>query len=258
MIVQQDDVIQPQSACAIVENETGQIRGMIGGRGINGSLLYNRANNPRQTGSSIKPLSVYSTALQKGYENALSGEGTVFTAAYVLDDAPSGTGGRLWPENVYRGYRGLTYLRDAVERSVNACAVNLYYQLDPLDIFANLENMGITSLIREGDVNDLNPAALALGGQSNGVSPLEMASAYSTFGNYGVHIEKSCYTKVENRRGDVILDKTPKQTKVYDASVASLMLDIMRTNVLNGLGRPARLNSQPSAGKTGTTSGSAE
>ena len=60
MIVQKPVVIQPQSATAIVENETGYIRGMIGGRGITGSLLFNRANNPRQTGSSIKPLSVYS------------------------------------------------------------------------------------------------------------------------------------------------------------------------------------------------------
>ncbi len=257
-IVMKTPIIQPQSACAIVENKTGYLRGMIGGRGIKGSLLFNRAANPRQTGSSIKPLTVYSTALQLGYENSQLPEsddrGPIFTAAYPIDDAPGATGGRVWPKNVYAGYTGITYLRDAVERSVNACAVNLYRQLDPMMLIANLESMGVTSIVKSGSVSDLGPAALALGGFTKGISPLEMASAYTTFGNYGVHVECSCYTKVINRRGDVILEKKPESTKVFDEAPASLMLDILRTNVLNGGGKNAKLKSQPSAGKTGTTS----
>ena len=257
-IVMKKAIIQPQSAAAIVENKTGYLRGLIGGRGISGSLLFNRAINPRQTGSSIKPLTVYSTALQQGYENSLLPEeertGPIYTAAYPIDDAPGATGGRVWPKNVYANYTGITYLRDAVERSVNACAVNLYRQLDPMAIIANLDSMGITTIVKSGNVNDLNPAALALGGLSKGISPLEMASAYTTFANYGVHVECSCYTKVVNRRGDVILEKKPESTKVFDEAPASLMLDILRTNVLNGGGKNAKLKSQPSAGKTGTTS----
>ncbi len=83
-------VIQPQSAMTILDYRTGYLVGMIGGRNISGKLLYNRATSTRQPGSSIKPLAVYSTALQVGYEN-----GGPFTAAYPIDDCPIKYGNAL-------------------------------------------------------------------------------------------------------------------------------------------------------------------
>ncbi|MBQ3931192.1 MAG: transglycosylase domain-containing protein [Firmicutes bacterium] len=246
-------VIQPQSAMTVIENSTGYVRGMIGGREIKGSLLFNRATAPRQTGSSIKPIAVYGPAIQKGYENSITGEGTIFTAAYAIDDAPTVRRGWFWPVNYSGQYTGIITLRDAVEGSVNTCAVNLFNQLDPLYCIEMLEKEGVTSLVKSGNENDINPGALALGGQTNGISPLDMTSAFSTFANYGEHIEATCFTKITNRRGDVIIDNTPEVTRVYDESVASLMINILRGVVTSGTGYKARLNSQPTAGKTGTT-----
>ena len=244
-------IIEPQSAMVIIQHGNGHIVSMIGGRGIEGRRLFNRATSPRQPGSSIKPLAVYSSALQAGVD----GLGN-FTVAMPIDDIPIAQGGKLWPKNWYVGYRGFQNMRYAVEQSTNTCAVNLFLQLDTNMVVQNLQNMGITSIVTTGASNDLNAAALALGGMTRGISPLEMAGAYSTFGNYGTYIEPVCYTTVTNRRGDVILSADPITHKVYDEAVASLMLDILRTTVTNGLSSNAKLSSQPSVGKTGTTSDS--
>ena len=247
--VLQQRVMQPQSAMVVFDYTNGHIVGMVGGRGIEGKLLYNRATSPRQPGSSMKPLAVYSVALEAGFE----GLGN-FTAATPLDDAPMSYGGSPWPKNWYTGYKGMTNLRNAVEQSINACAVSLFMQLDPYMSVEFLQNMGITTLVTSGNVNDINASALALGGMTKGVSPLEMTAAYGTFGNYGVYNSPISYTTVTNKKGDVILSNQTESTDVMDESVASLMLDILHTTVTRGLGSGAKLKSQPSAGKTGTTS----
>ncbi len=244
-------VRQPQSAMVIMDYKTGYIKGMVGGRDIEGKLLYNRATSTRQPGSSIKPLAVYSLALQMGFEGTPG-----FTAAMPIDDAPILRGGAAWPKNWYAGYTGITNLRHAVEQSINACAVNLYMQIgDPQRSIDQLRKMGITSVVseNEGPVNDANASALALGGMTRGISPLEMTAAYGTFGNYGTYTEPICYTTVTTKNGDIVLSKEPSHVEVLDESVASLMTDILRTVVTNGLGSGAKLSSQPSAGKTGTT-----
>lgn len=255
-------IIQPQSAMVIVDNATGQMRGMVGGRGISGKLLFNRATATRQPGSSIKPLALYSTALQVGYDAVKPAEdGTevertsnVFTAATPLDNIPMCAEGELWPGNVDLAYHGITSLRKAVEKSVNGCAVNLYNQLNPKRCIENVQNLGITSLVLDAVDTDENPSSLALGGMLKGVSPFEMAGAYATFGNYGLHNDVTCYTTVTNRKGDIILKADSHPVQVLDEEVASLMLDILRTTVEYGGAASAKLNSQPAAGKTGTTS----
>lgn len=244
-----DRVRQPQSAMVIMDYNSGAIVGMIGGRDIKGKRLYNRAISVRQPGSSIKPISLYATALQAGAD----GLGN-FTAAMPLDDRPISQGGEPWPKNWYEGYTGMTNLRRAVEQSINACAVNLYMQLDPYLCVETLQKMGVSTLVTSGNVNDINASSLALGGMTKGISPLEMAAAYGTFGNYGTYREPISYTSVTNSSGDVILRKSARTTEVLDEAVSSIMLDIMRTTVTSGLASGARLKSQPVAGKTGTTS----
>jgi penicillin-binding protein 1A len=242
-------IVQPQSAMVIMDYETGQMKALIGGRSIQGRMLFNRATSARQPGSSIKPLSVYSVALQ----SAVDGTGD-WTAASPIDDAPIKYGGAAWPKNWYAGYTGINTLRRAVEQSINACAVNLWMQLDPQMSVDFLTNMGVTTLVEYGEVNDINAAALALGGMTKGISALEMTAAYGTFGNGGTYIEPICYTTVTNRNGDILLEKTPISHKVMDESVASLMTNILETTVNNGIAGAAKIAAQPVAGKTGTTS----
>lgn len=242
-------VVQPQSAMVIIDHRTGQMKAMIGGRSIQGQKLFNRATAARQPGSSIKPLSVYSVALQSGVDG--TGE---WTAASPIDDIPMKSGGMAWPKNWYSGYTGINTLRRAVEQSINACAVNLWTQLDPQMSVAFLKNMGVTTVVEQGEVNDVNAAALALGGMTKGISPLEMTGAYGTLGNGGTYIEPVCYTTVTNRNGDTVLSKTPLTHFVMDGSVASLMTHILQTTVTNGIAGAAKIAAQPVAGKTGTTS----
>lgn len=242
-------VMQPQSAMVITDVKTGQVLGMIGGRGIEGKLLYNRALSPRQPGSSMKPISVYAGALQAGKD----GLGN-FTVAMPLDDRPISQGGKPWPKNWYAGYTGMTNFRHAVEQSINCCAVQLYMQLDPDTLIYNLQNMGITSIVADGSVNDKNASALALGGMAKGISPLEMTAAYGTLANYGTYISPTVYTKITTKSGDIVLENTPVTHRVFDEDVASLMVDVLRSTVTNGLASAANIKSQPAAGKTGTTS----
>lgn len=242
-------IMQPQSAMVIMDHRTGHIKALTGGRGLEGRMLYNRATAARQPGSAIKPLSVYSVALQ----STVDGTGH-WTTTSPIDDAPMKYGGNAWPKNWYAGYTGINSLRRAVEQSINACAVSLWMQLDPQMSVDFLTNMGVTSLVEYGAVNDVNAAALALGGMTKGISPLEMAGAFGTFGNHGTYIEPICYTRVTNKNGDVLLSKAPITHEVMREDVASLMTNILESTVTNGLGSGARIAAQPVAGKTGTTS----
>lgn len=259
-------VVQPQSAIVIMDYKTGGVKAMVGGRNTSGKMLHNRATSPRQPGSSIKPLAVYSSALQSSYNAATKGEtmslsnsdgsnwGGYITAGSVINDAPMTVNGKTWPKNWYSGYRGRMTLRTAVEQSVNVCAVKTYQQMGPEFPASQLKKMGVTTVVEDGNANDMNPAALALGGMTEGISPLEMAAAYGIFPNSGQYTEPVAYTKITNSNDEVIFDKVPNTEAVLDEGVAYIMTSILRSVVTNGLGKTASFSSQPVAGKTGTTS----
>ena len=257
---------QPQGAMVIMENGTGEVKAMIGGRETKGKQLFNRATNPRQPGSSIKPIGAYGPALQMSYEYHKDGKtmrldtsegsdwGKYITAGSVINDAAMRYGGRTWPKNWYAGYRGDMTLRTAVQQSVNVCAVKVYQQIGPDYSSSMLKKVGVTTVDDEGEVNDLNPAALALGGMTSGISPLEMAAAYATFPNGGVYNEPIAYTKVLDSDDEVIMEKKAEGKQVYDPGVAWIMTDILRTTVTSGIATGANIGVQPVGGKTGTTS----
>lgn len=261
-------VRQPQAAMAIIENESGAIKGMMGGRGATGRQLFNRATSTRQPGSNIKPIGVYGPALQMSYEYAQEGKdmtldtsegsswGDYITAGSQINDKAMTYGGKQWPKNWYPGFKGRMSLRKSVEQSVNVNAVKTYLQIGADYSATMLKKVGITSLDEEGSVNDLNPAALALGGMTSGISPLEMTAAYEVFVNGGVYKEPIAYTKVVNSNNQVRLENKSKETEVYDEGVAWIMTDILKTVVTHGLGSAAQISGQPVGGKTGTTSDS--
>lgn len=242
------ETIQPQSAMVVTDYTNGQIKVMVGGRSLSGRLLYNRSTNPRQPGSSIKPIAVYGPAIQSGKD-----KGTGWTAGSTIEDAENIENGRVWPKNSYSGYKGWVTLRTCVEQSINVCSVKLLKSIGIDYSLSFLKKNGITSIVESGNVNDMNLAALALGGMTNGISPLEMASAYGTFPNGGVYVEPCSYTKVTDSKGNVILEKEPETETVFDEGVAFIMTDILRTTVTHGIAGRAAIGTQPVGGKTGTT-----
>lgn len=262
------NVRQPQAAAVIIENKTGEVKGMMGGRGATGKQLYNRAVNPRQPGSSIKPIAVYGPALQMSYEyleadKSLSLDtsdgsdwGDYITAGSIVNDSMTKDGnGKTWPLNDDHSYHGPQTVREALQQSLNVCSYKIYQQIERnegadycLDM---LKKVGITTL---DDESDANPAAISLGGLTQGLTPLEEAAAYETFVNGGVYKTPIFYTKVLDSNGDILFEKKTEETQVYDPGVAWIMTDVLRTVVTNGIGSNASLSSQPSAGKTGTTS----
>lgn len=256
-------VIQPQSAMVIFDYHTGGIKAMVGGRNIEGRLLFNRATSPRQPGSSIKPMGVYGPALQSGIDKANSGVvniasegnsyGALWTAASVIDDAPLTVQGKVWPKNWYAGYRGLHTVRQSLEQSVNVNAVKVFSDIGVQNSLSFLKKCGVTSIVETGSVNDMNAAALALGGMTHGISPLEMVAGYGSFAAQGNYTEPIAYTKITNKRGEAILEKTAEKTKIMDEGVAFIIQDMLRSVVTSGIGGSAAIGSQPVAGKTGTT-----
>ncbi len=242
------ETIQPQGAMVVTDITTGQIKVMVGGRSLKGRLLYNRADNPRQPGSSIKPIGVYGPALQSGVDLD-----TGWTAGSTIEDKPNYVNGKLWPKNSNNKYDGWITLRTCVEQSKNVPSVNLVNDIGYDYSIDFLKKNGVTTVVEDGDTNDKNPAALALGGMSKGISPIEMASAYATFPNQGVHVEPTTYTKVTDSQGNVLLESQPEETRVFDESVAFIMTDILRTTVTNGIAGRAAIGVAPVGGKTGTT-----
>ncbi len=252
-----EKVIQPQSAMVIIDYKTGSIKAMAGGRSLSGKLLFNRATGTRQPGSAIKPMGVYAPALQRSVDmvnnSAVNAETTMWTAASIIDDAPLVLNNKLWPKNWYSGYRGLHTLRRSVEQSVNVNAVKVFNDIGAPTSLAFLKKLGVTSVVESGSINDMNPAALALGGMTNGISPLQMAAGYGTFANQGFYIKPVTYSTVTNKRGEILLENTSAKEQVMDRGVAFIMTDILRTTVSNGIAKAASIGSHAVAGKTGTT-----
>ena len=263
---------EPQAAMVVTEVGTGRIRAMVGGRNTSGQMLFNRATSPRQPGSSIKPLAVYSAALQKSEDYAKRGMpfpfvdygidkqgirrwGSYITAGSVVTDERLKINNEVWPLNFSRKFSGYRTFRTALQQSINTCAVKIQLQVGPDYSMEMLKKFGISTVADDASVptNDLNPAALALGAMTYGTTPLDMALAYATFPNGGVRTSGTSYTKVVNSKGKLLLQKETEKTKVLDEGVAFIMRDCLESVVSRGIARSASIYGTQVGGKTGTT-----
>lgn len=256
-VISQKGTIQPQSSMVIIDYRTGELKAIVGGRNITGQKIYNRAINPRQPGSAIKPIGVFLPAI----------DSREYTAASVIDDVPTYLGSKpsaRWPLNwyerssVYEKYWGLQTLRRGIEFSGNVVTVKLANELGIARCYEFLKRFGFTTMVDSGRYNDQTLSSVALGGMTRGLTPLELTAAYGAMANGGVMNETITYTKVVDNQGNEILVNIPEKTKVSDPQSAFIVQDMMRTGVSSGLSNKAAIRSGnkgiPVAGKTGTTS----
>lgn len=228
-----------QSAMVILNPHSGEVLALVGGREHTTQRGFNRATQAkRQPGSAIKPLVVYGPALELGY-----------SPATVLDDAPvtfENIPDPYSPDNYDGRYRGLITMREAVQWSVNIPAVRLLKDIGA----AQGLNMGV-KLGLPLTQKDRN-LSLALGGITEGVTPLQLASAYGAFANQGIWVEQHVITKITDSAGKVLVETRPQQKAIMSEQTAFLMTDMLQTVVQAGTGTRAKMN-RPVAGKTGTT-----
>lgn len=239
-----------QSAVTIMDY-SGHVVAMVGGAGqktINRGL--NRAtDSARQPGSSIKPLSVYAPAIEEGI---LSYAAPILNCSLTIN-------GKEWPQN-FDGSHGSKYNRVstqyAVAHSLNTCAAQVVNDMGTTKCFNYLkDNFHISTLIEDGVHTDNNISSLAVGGMSKGVTTIDMASAYATFGNGGLYYEPKSYTAVTDYKGEkTLLSDNQKPTKSLSPGTAWVMNRIMQTTVTEGTGVGCGVTGFTSFMKTGTTS----
>ena len=241
---------QPQSSLCIIDQHTGYVKAIVGGRGEkSSSLSLNRATNTtRQPGSTFKPLAAYAAALNEcGMSLATTFEDEPFT----YDN-----GEPLY--NADRQYHGTVTMREAIVHSYNIPAVKCMIEITPELGVEYLQKFGFTTLITEpteingGIYDDVN-ASTAIGGITQGVSNLELTAAYATIANNGTYIKPVFYTKILDADGNVVIDNSPEKTTVIKPSTAYLLTNVMEDVVTEGTGTRVQFDGMHIAGKTGTT-----
>jgi 1A family penicillin-binding protein len=228
-----------QVALVSVENKSGAVRAMLGGKQYSHSQFNRALSNNRLPGSSFKPF-VYLTAMMElDYSPA-----TVVTDEPVVIDIP---GTQPWePQNFGEVFAGDIVLKKALMKSLNVVSAKLMQAVGPEKVIETARRFGIKSPLGKN-------YSLALG--TSGVSPLEMASAYSVFANLGIYNEPYFIEKIEDFHGNQLYEHFYQGIQRYPQKMIYPMLDMMQGVVDAGTARGIRRMGfrHPAAGKTGTT-----
>jgi len=239
------ETVEPQAAAVVMDFRTGELRAIIGGR--NEPTVRKGLNRASQSytevGSSIKPLAVYGPALDLGYSPG--------SITYNMDGPITGwSTEKGYPSGGLDSRYGPVTFRRALVSSLNVPAAHvLMDDVTPAISAQYLYALGAT----ENKIN-VDGAGLALG--TSGLTPIQMAAAYSTIANDGVYLEPLSFTKVLDAQGNVILDadEVRDTRRVFQPSTAWLLVDMMTDAVKTGTGTKAKINDITVAGKTGTNS----
>ena len=239
----------------LMEVTTGEVKAISGGRGAKtANLTLNRATNvPRQPGSTFKVISSFAPALDT----------CGATLGSVYYDAPYTVGTKTFRNWYSGGYQGYSSIRDGIIYSMNIVAVRCMMEtVTPQLGVEYAKNFGITTLTS----SDYN-AATALGGLTEGVTNLELTSAFATIANQGMYTEPIFFTKIIDRNGKVLINNEPETRRVLKDSTAFLLTDALKDSMIGNrkFARPgagpgststrAKLENMSCAGKSGTTTG---
>ena len=238
-------IYQFQGAMTVIDNETGKVVAMIGGRSqdeLQQTYSLNRGfQSFKQPGSSIKPLVIYTPALEEGYDaNSTLTEIDVKAAKKSTSEKISKMSGKKMS------------LRYAVEDSKNGCAYSLYNIITPKVGLSYIENMNFSMIVQQDYT-----LSSGLGGLHHGTNTVEMANAYSTLENHGEYRQADCISSILDASGNEIYEE-PESKTVYTRSASDQMTDILE-GVLNSSAGTAKglkwssASDVAAAAKTGTT-----
>ncbi len=260
--------LQPESAIVVIDPYTGDVLGLIGGRGEKkGNLILNRATRAvRPIGSSIKPIAVYAPAMDAG----------LITPTSIVEDTPlwysdvvhgAGTSWQWtekvpYPKNYPNYFSGPITINEAVRVSKNTVAMKVLEMITVDTSFDFMKNtLHIESLIDEkvlddgSVITDRGLAALSLGQLNYGMTVMEAAAAYTIFPNNGIYESPNLYLYVKDSSGQIVLENTHYTEVAISELTAKAMTKIMMNVMANGTGSSVTLrNHVDTAGKTGTTS----
>jgi penicillin-binding protein 1A len=234
-----------ESALVSVDPRDGAIRALVGGFDFNRNQYNHVTQALRQPGSSFKPF-IYSAALEKG-----------FTAATIINDAPltfssTQTGSEPWEPKNYDGkYEGPMRLRTALTKSKNLVSIRILQAISPQYAQDYITRFGFDA--------KMHPPYLTMALGAGNATPMQMAQGYSIFANGGFRVPPYFIERVEDNRGNVLLQAKPQRAgdgadRVIDSRNAFIMHSIMRDVVRMGTAaRAMKLGRGDLAGKTGTT-----
>lgn len=247
-------VLQPQVSFVIMDQKTGQVKAISGGRGTKtASLTLNRATDTtRQPGSTFKVITAFAPALDT----------CGATLGSVYYDAPFTVGTKTFKNWYKQGYLGYSSIRDGIIYSMNIVAVRTMMEtVSPQLGVEYAKNFGITTLT-DTDMN----AATALGGITKGVTNLELTAAFASIANGGLYTKPVFFTKILDHDGKLLIDNEPETHRVLKDSTAFLLTDAMEDSMqanrifassgvsVSSTSTRAALPNMSAAGKSGTTS----
>ena len=216
--------IQPQAALTVIDQKTGEVKAMGGGRGEKkANRTLNRATDSvRQPGSTFKVLAAFAPAIDTGQ----------MTLASVQDDAPYAYSNGTPLKNYNNKYGGFTTIREAITQSINVVTVKTLSDIGIDTGFDYLEdNFGFTTL-SDSDHTE----ALSLGGLTHGVTNLELTAAYAAIANQGTYIKPRMYKKIIDHDGNVLIDNEPEKHRAVKKTTAWLLTSAMQDVLTQGTG----------------------
>jgi 1A family penicillin-binding protein len=235
-----DHPTDPEAALVAIDPHTGAVKAMVGGRNFATAQFNLASQGHRQAGSAFKPF-VLTAALEEG----IRPDKRYASWPTTLHYGPNGA--YTWPVNNFDGVgHGVITLRQGMINSVNGVYARLVLDVGPSEVVDAAHRLGITS--------PLDPIpSIALGALRVGVNPLQMASAYATFADMGVHMPAHGVATAIGPDGKAVYDETKlKGSQAIDPGVAYTINDVLQDVVRLGTGRHAQIG-RPLAGKTGTS-----
>ncbi len=234
--VSEEGVYSFQAAATCIDNSTGLVTAIVGGRSqdFNGYTLNRAYQTFRQPGSTIKPILVYTPALERGYT-----PDTLLEDSKISDECPSNADG---------AYEGWIPLRYAVYRSKNTTAWKLFLEIGASDLMNYLTDMEFSKIVDSDYVG-----SSAIGGLTKGVSTVEMASAYATIENDGIFRTPTCIVDMVVSGNEVYIGGNNSEKIIYGVESSRVMTNVLKDVLTRGTGVGFNVDNAICAAKTGTT-----